>query len=180
MDNWILNPKLSGGAVLDLHVHDTDWALHLLGKPQSIAAQTCEREGSVDRVHSLWHYRSDLVVQVEGFWDMPPGFNFNMGFTARFERGAVVFDINTGKPLTVFKMDGSAETPTMGPNDGYFNEIEYFLGCIEKGVDPTISTPAESREAVRMAMLEKESAKTGQPVRAVRFAIRHTFVCVVF
>jgi predicted dehydrogenase len=165
MNNWLLDPSLSGGAVLDLHVHDTDWALHLLGTPQTINAQVCEREGSPDRVHSLWYYRPDLVVQIEGFWDMPPAFGFNMGFTARFEKATVLFELANGKPLTVFRQDGSTETPAMGPNDGYFNEIDYFLGCIERGAGPITSTPAESREAVRMALLEKESAKTGQPVR---------------
>lgn len=165
LNNWLLDPKLSGGAVLDLHVHDTDWALHLLGTPQTITAQVCEREGSPDRVHSLWFYRPDLAVQIEGFWDMPPAFGFNMGFTARFEKATVLFELANGKPLTVFKADGSTETPAVGPNDGYFNEIDYFLGCIERGGGPTTSTPAESREAVRMALLEKESAKTGQAVR---------------
>jgi predicted dehydrogenase len=164
-DNWLLDPKLSGGAILDLHVHDTDWALHLLGTPQMITAQTCDRDGSTDRVHSLWHYRPDLVVQIEGFWDMPPAFGFNMGFTARFENATVLFELTSGKPLTVLKQDGSTETPAMAPNDGYFNEIDYFLGCIDRKAGPTISTPAESREAVRMAMLEKESARTGQSVR---------------
>jgi len=162
LNNWLLDPKLSGGAILDLHVHDTDWMLHLLGKPQAIAAQTCERDGSTDRVHSLWYYGPDLVAQLEGYWDMPPAFGFNMGFTARFEKAAILFELSTGKPLTVFKSDGTSETPAMAPNDGYFNEIDYFLGCIEKGTAPTISTPAESREAVRMALAEKESARTGQ------------------
>ena len=97
-------------------------------------------------------------------WDMPPGFGFNMGFTARFDQAAVVFDLNTGKPFTVFKPDGKDETPQMSPNDGYYNEIEYFLGCIERDEDPTISTPAESRDAVAVALAEKESAQTGKPV----------------
>ncbi|NLE60169.1 MAG: Gfo/Idh/MocA family oxidoreductase, partial [Planctomycetes bacterium] len=165
LNDWILDPKLSGGAILDLHVHDTDWALHLLGTPQTITAQVSKRNGSPDRVHSLWYYRPDLVLQIEGFWDMPSAFGFNMGFTARFEKAAVMFELSNGKPLTVFKEDGSTETPTMGPNDGYFNEIDYFLGCIERGAGPNVSTPGESREAVRMALLEKESAKTGQSAR---------------
>jgi len=165
LNNWLLDEKLSGGAILDLHVHDTDWAIHLLGKPQTIVAQTCQRDGSTDRVHSLWQYSPDLVVQLEGFWDMPPAFGFNMGFTARFEKATVLFELSNGKPLTVFKADGTSETPAVGPNDGYFNEIDYFLGCIEKGQAPTVSTPAESREAVRMALLEKESARSGVHVR---------------
>jgi len=165
LNNWIIDPELSGGAILDLHVHDADWTLDLLGKPKSISAQATQQpNGAFDRVHALWHYRPDLVVQIEGFWDMPPGFGFNMGFTAHFENAAVVFDLNSGKPLTVLKPDGKDETPEMPENDGYFNEIEYFLACIERNEDPQISTPTESREAVAIALAEKQSAQTGQPV----------------
>lgn len=165
LDNWLLNPEFSGGAILDLHVHDIDYAVWMLGKPKTVLAQSYRRaSGAYDRVHALWNYRPDLVVQIEGFWDMPPAFGFNMGFTARFERAAVVFDLSSGKPLTVQNEDGSTETPTMMPNDGYFNEIEYFIGCIEKNQTPKISTPTESREAVAIAIAECKSAGTGKPV----------------
>jgi len=165
LNNWIIDPELSGGAILDLHVHDVDWAIHLLGKPKSISAQAYQLpNGAFDRIHALWHYRNNLVVQIEGFWDMPPGFGFNMGFTARFENAAVNFDLNSGKPLTVLKPDGNDETPEMPENDGYYNEIDYFLTCIEKDQTPEISTPAQSREAVAIALAEKEAAKTGQPI----------------
>ncbi|MCL2330763.1 MAG: Gfo/Idh/MocA family oxidoreductase, partial [Phycisphaerae bacterium] len=39
LNNWINNPDQSGGAILDLHVHDVDYAIYLFGKPQSIFAQ---------------------------------------------------------------------------------------------------------------------------------------------
>jgi predicted dehydrogenase len=165
LNDWLLDPTLSGGAILDLHVHDTDYALFLLGKPKAVTAQAYQRvPGSYDRVHALWHYNPELIVQIEGAWDLPSGFGFNMGFTAVFEDAAAIMDMNTGKPLTVFKKDGSTETPQVGGNDGYFNEIVYFLDCIEKGQSPQVSTPAESREAVALALAEKESAKIGQTV----------------
>ena len=164
LNDWILDPDLSGGAILDLHVHDVDYMLFVLGKPKSISAQACQRAGAYDRVHALWHYGPDLVVQLEGFWDMPPGYGFNMGMTARFEQAAVVFDLSSGKPLTVYPLAGGEEIPEMRPNDGYFNEIEYFLGCIERGEDPKTSTPAESRDAVAIALAEKESAIRGEAV----------------
>jgi len=165
LNNWLLDPNLSGGAILDLHVHDTDYALYVLGKPKAVTAQGYQRvPGSYDRVHVLWHYGPELVVQMEGTWDLPPAFGFNMGFTAVFEKAAAILDMNTGKPLTVFTADGGTETPEMSGKDGYFNEIDYMLGCIERNEDPQISTPAESREAVALALAEKQSVQTGQTV----------------
>jgi predicted dehydrogenase len=165
LNNWALDPALAGGAILDLHVHDIDYAIHMLGKPKAVHAQAYRKpNGAVDRVHALWDYGPDLVVQLEGTWDLPPAFGFNMGITAVFETAAVVFDLNTGKPLTIMKPDGSTETPKLLPNDGYFREIEYFLQCIDRNETPTVSTPRESRDAVAIAMAEKKSAETCAPV----------------
>lgn len=168
LHNWILDPKLSGGAILDLHVHDVDLALWLLGKPASVVAQAYARNnGAYDRVHALWNYPSKVVTQIEGYWDMPPGFGFNCGFTAVSDGAAVVWDLSSGKPLTVYREGRQPETPEMPPNDGYFNEIEYFLGCVARGEQPTTSTPAESRLAVAIALAEKQSAIAGGVVTAV-------------
>jgi predicted dehydrogenase len=165
LHNWNLDPKLAGGAILDLHVHDVDYALYLLGKPASIAAQGCRsRSGAVDRIHALWHYPSGPAVQIEGSWDIPPGFEFNMGFTAVFENGAIVWDMSAGKPLTVYRPNEAPETPVISGGNGYYAEIDYLLGCIERGEHPQGCTPAESRDAVAVALAEKDGCGSGRPV----------------
>ncbi|MEA3485508.1 MAG: Gfo/Idh/MocA family oxidoreductase, partial [Candidatus Aerophobetes bacterium] len=35
-NSWLLDSEKSGGALLDLHIHDTDFLLYLLGKPISL------------------------------------------------------------------------------------------------------------------------------------------------
>ena len=167
LGNWIVNPELSGGAILDLHVHDVDFAISLFGKPRSVYAQGYQRQGgSVDRVHASWDYGEQRVVQIEGWWDAPPAFGFNMGFTAVFDTGhAIMWDMNSGKPLRVLRAGSKeAEEPTLPADDGYYREIEYFLSCVERGEAPVISTPQESRDAVALALLEKQSVLTGERV----------------
>ena len=46
----------------------------------------------------------------------------------------------------------------------YNSGADYFLGCIEKNQKPKVSTPAESRLAVALALAEVKSAQTGKPV----------------
>lgn len=165
LDNWINNPELSGGAILDLHVHDVDYAIYLLGKPRSVFAQGYKRTGGgIDRVHAAWQYGRDLVVQIEGAWDLHSGFTFNMGFTAVFEQASVAWDSKSGVPLTVYTRGQEPKTPTMPTHDGYYGEIEHFLTCIERGIDPTISMPIHSRDAVAIALAEKQSTLSGQTV----------------
>ncbi|UCD28099.1 MAG: Gfo/Idh/MocA family oxidoreductase [Planctomycetota bacterium] len=166
LDNWIWDPQLSGGAILDLRVHDVDFAVYLFGKPKSVYAQGYQNShGSIDRVHASWDYGAGLVVQLEGYWDMPTSFGFNMGFTAVFEDGAILWDLNSGKPLTVFRPDSEPETPEMRGDDGYFREVDYFLNCIEKDKDPQTTTPHQSRDAVALALAEGESVRIGEPVK---------------
>jgi predicted dehydrogenase len=162
--NWIVDPSKSGGAILDLHVHDVDYALHLLGKPKWIIAQGAYRDGALDRVHSMWHYSTDRSVVLEGWWDAPKGYEFNMGFTASFETATVLWDLATGKPMTVYHKDGRTEVPRMPAHDGYFAEIEYFLSCAAAGKPPELSTPRASRDAVAIALAEHESICTRKPI----------------
>jgi predicted dehydrogenase len=166
LNNWILNPELSGGAILDLHVHDVDFCLYLLGKPAFVVAQGYQRAGgSVDRVHSQWFYPgSERVTQLVGAWDMPSGYKFNMGFTAVFEKAALVFDMNPDVPLTLLEARKEPQRPELPTKDGYFAEIEHLIECIEQGRNPTISTPQESRDAVAIALAEKQSILSGKPV----------------
>jgi predicted dehydrogenase len=167
LDRWSIKEDLSGGAVLDLHVHDVDYALQLLGKPKSVFAQGYSRTGAgVDRIHASWQYEADRVVQLEGYWDVPEtsGFGFNMGFTAVFEGATVHWDSASGRPLSVYRERSEPEVPEISGQDGYYGEIDYFLGCIERNEDPTVSTPTESREAVAVALAEKQSAKAGELV----------------
>ncbi len=165
MDNWLMDEKNAGGMVLDLHVHDTDYAYHLLGRPRAVQAIGIDSPGrGVDHIYSFWHYPSNVPVLVEGYWDMPPGHGFNMGFSALFEQAGVVWDCASGKPLTVFLLNGGMETPEMLPDDGYLNEITYFLDCVELNRRPQVSTPQQSREAVAIALAEAESVRTGRMI----------------
>lgn len=165
LGNWLLNPELSGGAILDLHVHDVDFVLGLLGKPKKIYARGYANErGSVDRVHAAWDYGNNTSICLEGAWDMPTGFGFNMGFSAVFEKAALNYDLDSGQPMQLLRPGQEPTKPALQAEDGYFAEIEYFLQCIERNEQPKVSTPQESRDAVALALLEKESVLSGAPV----------------
>ncbi len=164
-NNWLLDPALSGGAILDLHVHDVDFALQVFGGPSAVTAAGYQSAGgSVDRVNAVWHFDRNLSIHLEGYWDMPAGFGFNMGFTAVFERAALVWDLTRGKPVSVYRSGAAPESIEAPGADGYLTEIEYFLDCIAGGRTPAVSTPQQSRDAVVVALAEKESILSGQRI----------------
>jgi len=47
---------------------------------------------------------------------------------------------------------------------GFFGEIDYFLGCIERKAAPDRCPAAESRDAVALALAELRSIEAGQTV----------------
>lgn len=151
-DNWLADESLSGGGVLDMHIHDTDFALHLLGEPDSV-----ESWGTVDSRGASHAFTTmqfgTTVVHLEGGWNLPPGAPFKMAFRAVFERGAMIFD---GGPLTIYRENGEQEVPTFvsmsvegGGNisdlGGYFYEIDYFVTCLSNGSAMERVTPSSAR-----------------------------------
>jgi len=62
--NWFNDGKLSGGAIMDLHLHDVDWAQHALGLPQAIcAAGTRGLSGEVDDVTAVLSENRSITQQ---------------------------------------------------------------------------------------------------------------------
>ena len=82
---WFRKPALSGGAALDLHIHDVDYVLYLLGKPKGLDSVGAYRGGSWDQIATHYHYPGVGVTAEGGWWDAPEP--FEMAFRAVFAKG---------------------------------------------------------------------------------------------
>jgi predicted dehydrogenase len=178
--NWIVDPKLSGGCLLDLHIHDVDFALHLCGKPLALSAQGVKGpEGGYDHVDAQWSYAGGLRVDLSGGWGYPGSFPFRMGFTAKFERGTLDWDTARAPKLTAYPMKGKPFQPAVpkvgaGENrggggnisnlGGYFVEIDYFLDCLRAGKRPLTVTPEEAALVVKAVEAEGKAIQSGRSV----------------
>ena len=78
---WLLRPEESGGAPLDLLVHDFDQALWLFGAPESMTARTV---GSANVIECSLRYRDGLEVAVAGGW-----YTDNVPFAMEFDLQAM-------------------------------------------------------------------------------------------
>ena len=161
-----LDGKTSGGALLDLHIHDVDFAQHCFGKPQSVVASGYSRlSGEIDYAAALWRYANGPTVIVEGGWTMAGGFGFQMGYTVNFERATVDFDCTrSGDAFKVSETGKPQQSLTLEATDGYTEELRYFLNCIETGQRPTRVTADEGASAVELCMAEGESIRAGREV----------------
>jgi predicted dehydrogenase len=167
--NWLQDHTKSGGALIDLHVHDIDYVNYLFGMPQAVTSSgVTKTSGGVDHMVTSYHYDSEnFMVVAEGDWIGDPAFPFEMNFQIFCEKATITYSSAKSPSLSVYPKEGGEEHPAFEPGDGYHNEIHYFLDCIGKNITPTVVTPAEAREALVIAWAEIESVKTGKTV-AVR------------
>lgn len=165
-ENWLMDPELSGGAMLDLHIHDVDYMLSVFGKPAGVRTMAANRitEGApVDHIESQYLY-DDFVCTIVGGWVYPDTFPFNMAFQVLGEEGVLEFSVNNDPMLQMYPFDGDPYTPDYEPGTGYERELAYFAECIDTGQAPERITPEDARASVQMIMAEAESATSGNQV----------------
>ena len=100
---WFSNGKLSGGGIVDLHVHDTDFVYHLFGKPDGVFSQGHRGpSGEIDHVLTQYIYDDGPPVSAEGSWAMDEGYGFSMRYTVNFEHATADYDSKRKPRLQVF------------------------------------------------------------------------------
>ena len=159
--------KLSGGALLDLHIHDTDFVQFLFGQPQSVfSAGVQGSKDSIDHVVTQYNYPGGPAVYAEGGWLLFG--NFNMSYTVLCERATLDFDLSRGADALIVTEQGKARRVIKSAGgDGYGGEISYMLEAIRSGKAPTVVTAQDGLSAVEICEAEAKSVKTGKvvPVR---------------
>jgi predicted dehydrogenase len=164
MGNWLMDHKKSGGALLDLHVHDIDFAAHMLGKPKRIYAKATKGpSGGWDHVEAIWDYDKDLLVTVEGGWAFAPSWPFDMVLIARCEKATVKWVMSEGPNVKVFGESGVEEIAVENAT-GWDKEIAYFVDCVASGKKPKMCTPDSTALSIALADAEVKSITTGKVV----------------
>ncbi len=166
-ENWFLDPDRSGGPVIDLHIHDVDFVNYLLGKPASLfaTARKSDATGTYDVIHTLFTYADGPQVHIHAGWSLAQT-PFLAGYDAWFERGFLRLDPRQAPALTVFD-DLSKANPQpaeYAKGDAYFNEIAYYVDCVERGLPVAECPPESARESLALAKLAIASAESGRVV----------------
>jgi predicted dehydrogenase len=150
---WLPVPTRSGGAVVDLLVHDIDQILWLFGMPQWVAAKQLS-DG--DALTATLFYPNGPEARLQGGW-FAPGSPLQMSFQVNAERARMEL---TPDGLMLSDLAGQQKkVETTG--DGYETEISYFMECVRTGKQPEICKPSDSARAVKVALALKESRAQG-------------------
>ena len=153
-----------GGALLDLHVHDTDFVNYCLGLPEAVFSQGYKGpSGGIDHIATHYIYnQSDLspLVSSEGSWTMQEGYGFNMSYTANFENGTLSYLLEQDATLQLFRSGSEPESINLKEGMGYEFEIRTFVDEILSGNSTNLDLLRQASEAVGIIEAEKTSIET--------------------
>lgn len=162
-----LDGAKSGGALLDLHIHDIDFVQFCFGAPKSVYAQGYTGpSGAIDYVMAQYRCANDLTVSAEGAWTMTPGFGFTMEYTVNFERATLDFDMTRGEnALRLIEQGNPPQILKPEGPDGYVGEIAHLVEAIEGNTQPTVLDAEDALNATRICEAEQRSIETREIIR---------------
>ena len=165
-ENWLMDEAKSGGALLDLHIHDSDYVQYLFGMPKAVCSKgTKGPSGGYGHIVTQYYCDDDCVITAEGGWMMSPSFGFEMSFNIVLDKAVIFYDCTRDPAFKVCPADADAFTPEVLPGDGYSREIAHFAKAVAGEDVPEITTPQQSENSVKIILAEKQSADSGEKVK---------------
>lgn len=174
-NGWGMDEKAGGGASVDLHIHDLDFLIWLLGKPKLVNAVGVNdpRLGGISHISTNISFADGPTAVAEGGWAFSSSFPFSMAFRLLCEKGTVEWTFRAGKNIEnrgdkakvlVYKTDGSTEPLEVEDADAYTVQCKYFVDCIDADKDIETATLQDGRNALELALAATRSAKEQRTV----------------
>jgi predicted dehydrogenase len=165
---WFVEEYRSGGVLLDLMVHDYDYARWLAGDVERVFCQRHLGPGADYALVTL-RFRSGAIAHVEGSWAYPSG--FRTAYDIAGDAGLLTFNSERAVPLQLRLKEQQAgaggvvvpSSPLFPEDSPYARELQHFYQCLETG-EEFLVTPLDAMAAVQIANAARESAITGTPV----------------
>ncbi len=170
--HWFFDHAKSGGVVLDLMIHDLDYARWIAGDVAAVhcrSASVAQPDAGVDHAVAILTHRSGAISHVSASWGYAPP-TFMTALEIAGSHGLIEQNSATTAPITPSLLAGSAgggltamaDTDLAG--DPFRLELAEFARAIRDGTEARIRA-VDGLEALRIALAADESARTGAVVR---------------
>ncbi|MHB8956736.1 MAG: Gfo/Idh/MocA family protein [Pirellulaceae bacterium] len=185
---WRHDPRRSGGAVLDMQIHDLDTFCWFFGaRPLTIFSRGLRSpDGAWSHVFTHLEFPGGRQAFVEASFMMrgnPVDIFFRVLGTERsieytFNPAAfALHDIDTpqgvaaGPSLVLYQWKRSPQSLYVPETESFplafRDEVSYFAECIRTGQPPQIGTGDQARQALELALASAMSCETARPVTVV-------------
>ena len=170
--NWFLDEAKSGGILMDLMIHDFDYARWIGGEVESVYARRVggqRPDVAVDYGLAILRHRGGALSHVTGAWAYPPP-TFRTALEIAGDNGLIQFDSESSAPIDNLLRAADTDAPDVAipasplSESPYTTQIRAFDRALREGAPVRVSA-ADGLAAVMIAEAAIESAKTGLAVR---------------
>ena len=185
---WRHDPARSGGAVIDMQIHDIDLYCWLFGRPTAVFARGLRSpDGAINHVLTLLDYPEERRAFVEASL-MMPGNPLDIQFHVLGENGSIEYaykpesallhGLSTRasgevEPSLVLYQAGRDPQPLYTPHEDSFvvamrEQLRSFAECVQSGQLPDLATGSDALLALEVALASRMSVEQGTVVRLDR------------
>jgi myo-inositol 2-dehydrogenase/D-chiro-inositol 1-dehydrogenase len=169
-DSWFLDDAKSGGLVLDLMIHDLDYAQWVAGPVTSVYARSIRGsrpDADVDHAVALLRHADGAITHLEASWAHPPAV-FRTYLEIAGTAGLLQSDSDRTAAVRPALRDPSPDDAVPLPGSPmsrspFEAQMRHLLDVLAGDAEPVV-TPREALAAVRAAEAAVESIRTGRPV----------------
>jgi myo-inositol 2-dehydrogenase / D-chiro-inositol 1-dehydrogenase len=171
-NSWFHDLAKSGGAMLDLMIHDFDYARWVAGDVDRVTAMNVSsRRPNAPHEYALTVLRhaNGALSHVEGGWAYPPPL-FRTALEIAGDRGLIEHPAGSSTPIEIHRAAKNSDTPEIATptspllKDPYAVEIEHFYRVLNGTIPTPRVTDEDALAALRIALAAIQSAQTGRSV----------------
>jgi len=170
--NWFLDETKSGGILMDLMIHDYDYARWIAGEVESVYARkisTGHPQASVDYGLVILKHTSGALSHVAGAWAYPPP-TFRTHIEIAGDGGLIEFDSDETAPIrSLIQRADQGDAPDVGlpssptSESPYTMQIKEFYRSLVENIPARVSAE-DGLAAVQIAEAALESAHSGRAI----------------
>ncbi len=169
--NWYADENRSSGIIMDIMIHDIDYALWLGGKVKRVFAKTVKNKNPqvlADYALVTLKFESGAMAILDGGWAYPSG-NFKTSLDIAGSEGVIEWKMDDSKSIKTILQDNNKETAAVAvpqsilAESPYTTQIKHYYNAIVNNTKFDVS-PQDAMAAVEVALAAKESLKTAKPV----------------
>lgn len=161
-DTWIMDEKLSGGLIIDLIIHDIDYIIWNFGKADKVFCHGIFNDKNFAiQVMAVLKLKNGAVAYIDGGYLNPTGSGLTSQMRLYSNNSSLEMFSNKNTIKLSQKKELTKEVDVYG-NDGYLEELSYFIDCIKQKKEPVIITIDDAIESLKTCLAIKESLKTEQ------------------
>jgi predicted dehydrogenase len=170
------DPAVTGGPMLDLHVHDAHFIRLVCGMPRVVQSAGTMRGEVVERFNTQFLFADPSVIVTAASGVIPQqGRPFTHGYEIYLERATLLFDFAViggepilSVPVTVLMKNGKVLRPELKGGDAiapFEAELGEMAKAIRANKPSALLDSGLARDAVILCQKQTQSVLTGKPVK---------------